>query len=113
MSRLLQRICGYGRGESMSDSLADEFEAHIAQLPPDVRTSERALITLGREMARRFDQGYNPAGSAVRLVLADLRRQTDRWERLRMPPAPVSEPERSPLDELRERRKRRADGGTG
>jgi hypothetical protein len=94
----------------MADSAAEEFEQQVAQLPPDVRNDARALITLGRAVAQRFDAGYNPAASQLRLVLADLRKLTDRWERLTMPsppPAATPEPERSALDELRERRDRK------
>jgi len=97
----------------MDDSLADAFEREVAQLPPDVRNSACGLIEMGRRCAQRFDEGHNPAASQVRLALADLRKLTDRWERLRMPPAPDVMPERSPLDELRERRRRQMGESAG
>lgn len=97
----------------MTASLSDAFEREVSQLPPDVRNSACGLIETGRQCARRFDEGYNPAASQVRLVLADLRKLTDRWERLTMPPPPPVEPVRSPLDELRERRRRQMGDSTG
>jgi hypothetical protein len=87
-------------------SVTEQFERQVAQLPADVRDSARTLIALGRESARRFDEGHDPAGSRLRLVLTDLHKLTERWERLTMPApqAAPSVPERSPLDELRARR---------
>lgn len=96
------------RGSVMAEGLVEQFERQVAQLPPDVRTDACTLIELGRQCARRFDEGYNPAASQVRLILGDLRKLTDRWERLTMPPPPPAvEPERSALDELRDRRRQK------
>jgi hypothetical protein len=87
-------------------SVAQQFEAQVAALPADVRRSACTLIALGRESARRFDEGHDPAGSRLRLVLADLHKLTERWERLTMPPPQVAttEPEVSQLDALRAKR---------
>jgi hypothetical protein len=86
-------------------SVAQQFEAQVAALPADVRHSACTLIALGRESARRFDEGHDPAGSRLRLVLTDLHKLTERWERLTIPPPVVTpEPEVSQLDQLRAKR---------
>jgi hypothetical protein len=101
-------------GAEESISVAEQFEAQVAALPADVRTTARALIALGRESARRFDEGHDPAGSRLRLILTDLHKLTERWERLRAP-APVTqpEPEVSQLDKLRAKRAQQMGGSTG
>lgn len=87
------------------------FERQVSQLPADVQVNEAGLIELGRESARRFDDGVDAAGSRVQRVLTELRRVADRWERLTLPAAQPVEAERSQLDELRARRQQRESGG--
>jgi len=85
--------------------MLEAYERHVAALAPDLRNRECALIELGRESARRFDDGHDPSGNRVLRVLTDLRKLSERWERLLQPaPPPPVEPERSQLDELRQRR---------
>ena len=88
--------------------LANEYERQIMKLTSELRDRECALIELGRESARRFDDGHDPAGSRVQRVLTDLRKLADRWERLTVLPEAPPETEPSELDALRARRAQRS-----
>lgn len=86
--------------------LCDQYEVQIRQFSAELLQRECALVELGRESARRFDDGHDPSGSRVHRVLTDLRRLAERWERLTVPPPPP--PEVSELDRIRARRARHA-----
>jgi hypothetical protein len=83
------------------------FNKQIRQLSEEIQTHECGLIELGRMHARNFDAGHHPSGGGVQRVLSELRRLSQREEKAAakaVQQAPIEQPVRSELDELRARR---------